>query len=250
MEHENLLQMIAVEVFLRYNIQDKIYCGGKESMTIKGAIFDLDGTLINSLFFWNRFWEKLGEKYLSDRAFLPELDMQKAVRTVTFVEASEMIYAKYGFGTPEEIYNLMHDFCVEIYRQEATFKSGVKEFLDHLKSRGIKMCVASASMPDLLREIFDRFGLDDYIPKIISCAEVGKGKSHPDVFIAAQEYLGTSREETWVFEDSAVALGTAFRAGFPTVGVFDQYNFGVSVEEVSTEYIGEGDSFLRLIEKI
>ena len=219
-------------------------------MEIKGAIFDLDGTLINSLFFWERFWEKLGEKYLGDKNFLPELDMQKAVRTVTFVDASEMIHGKYGFGTPEEIYTLMHDFCVEIYQKEATFKPGAKELLDHMKSREIKMCVASASMPDLLRVIFDRFGLDDYVPKIISCAEVGKGKSHPDVFIAAQNYLGTSRENTWVFEDSAVSLRTATDAGFPTVGVFDKHNFGVNVEDVSTEYIAEGDSFLRLIEKM
>lgn len=219
-------------------------------MEIKGAIFDLDGTLINSLFFWERFWEKLGEKYLDDKNFLPELDMQKAVRTVTFVDASEMIHWKYGFGTPEEIYTLMYDFCVEIYQKEATFKPGAKELLDHMKSRGIKMCVASASMPDLVRVIFDKFGLDDYIPKIISCAEVGKGKSHPDVFIAAQNYLGISREDTWVFEDSAVSLRTASDAGFPTVGVFDQYNFGVSVEDVSTEYIAEGDSFVRLIDKI
>lgn len=220
-------------------------------MNIKGAIFDLDGTIINSLFFWDRLWELLGEKYLSDKTFRPGLDMEKAVRTVTFVDAAEMLCEKFGFGSPEDIYKLMYDFCVDIYRNEATFKPGAKEMLDHLKAKGVKMCIASASMPGLLREIFDRFGLDEYFPKIISCAEVGKGKSHPDVFIAAEKYLGTTRDDTWVFEDSFVALKTAKNAGFQTVGVFDEHNFGaVGVEDVSTIYIKEGDSFIKLIDEI
>ena len=144
-------------------------------MKIEGAIFDLDGTLINSLFFWERLWAKLGKNYLDDPTFLPDLTIQKAVRTITFRDAAQLLYDTFAFGNADEIYNLMHDFCIEIYREEATFKPGAKELLDHLKARGVRMCIASASMPDLLRAIFDRFGLDDYFPKIISCAEVGKG---------------------------------------------------------------------------
>ncbi|MBE6915868.1 MAG: HAD family phosphatase [Ruminococcaceae bacterium] len=225
---------------------------GETFMNIKGAIFDLDGTLIDSLGFWKRLWEKLGEMYLNDTSFLPNLDMQKAVRTVTFVDASKMLYDAFGFGSgPDEIYHMMTEFCTEFYKKEAALKPGVKELLEHLKSKGIKMCVASASMPDLIRTIFDRFGLDNYIPKIISCADVGKDKSHPDVFIAAETYMGTSREDTWVFEDSFVALQTASKAGFQTVGVFDENNFDAAgIEAVSNEYIGVGDSFVRLLERI
>ena len=63
--------------------------------------------------------------------------------------------------------------------------------------------------------------------------------------------MGTTRENTWVFEDSIVSLETATKAGFKTVGVFDKHNFDIErVPEVSTEYIGEGDSLARLIEKI
>ncbi len=220
-------------------------------MNIKGAVFDLDGTLIDSLFFWDRLWEKLGTRYLNDAAFDPGPELAKAVRTVTFRDASVMIHEAFGFGNPDEIYDIMHDFCIEIYRTEASFKPGAKELLDHMRACGIKMCIASASMPDLLRAIFDRFELDEYFPKIISCADVGKGKSHPDVFIAAERYMGTTREETWVFEDSIVALETAIKAGFKTVGVYDCNNFNLDrVAEVSTEYIGDGDSLARLIPTI
>ena len=220
-------------------------------MKIEGAVYDLDGTLIDSLFFWDRLWDKLGVKYRGDATFRPGLDMEKAVRTVTFRDASVMLYERFGFGSAEEIYDLMHDFCIEIYRDEATFKPGAKELLEHLKAQGVKMCIASASMPDLLRAIFDRFGLDDYFPKIISCADIGKGKSHPDVFLAAEAYMGTSHDATWVFEDSFVALETAARAGFHTVGVYDRHNFDSDrVPAVCTAYIGEGDSLARLIDTV
>ena len=218
-------------------------------MEIKGAIFDLDGTLINSLFFWDRLWEKLGTRYLNDAAFTPGAELEKAVRTVTFRDASQMLFEAFGFGSgTDEIYDIMHDFCIEIYHNEATFKDGAEELLKYFKVNGVKMCIASASMPDLLRAIFDRFGLDEYFPKIISCADIGKGKSHPDVFIAAEQYMGTTRENTWVFEDSFVALQTAQKAGFKTVGVFDKHNFGIDVSGVSTEYVGEGESLARLAE--
>lgn len=221
-------------------------------MNIKGAIFDLDGTLIDTLFYWDNLWAKLGETFLSDKSFRPGLDFEKAVRTITQRETATLIHNTFGFGSSDEaLYEMMYKDLIHLFRYEASFKPGAKELLCHLKERGVKMCIASASMPALLREIFDRFDLDTYISGIVSCAEVGKGKSHPDVFIAGEKFLGTSRDDTWVFEDSFVALKTARDAGFNTVGVFDKHNFGsAGVEDVSTIYIREGDSFLRLIDEI
>ena len=221
-------------------------------MNIKGAIFDLDGTTIDTLFYWDNLWAKLGEMYRSDRSFRPGLDFEKAVRTITQHETAKLIHETFGFGnSSEELYAMMYQDLVHMFKYEASFKPGAKELLEHLYNSGVRMTIASASMPDLLRIVFDRFGLHKYVPKIISCDDVGKGKSHPDVFIAAEKYLGTTRDDTWVFEDSLVALTTAKNAGFKTVGVYDKHNFGsVGVPEVSTIYLGEGDSFLSLIDKI
>ena len=221
-------------------------------MNIRGAIFDLDGTTIDTLFYWDNLWAKLGEMYLSDKSFRPGLDFEKAVRTITQEETAHLIHNTFGFGdSGEALYEMMYQDLLHMFKYEASFKPGAKELLDHLKARGVKMTIASASMPGLLKVVFDRFNLHQYFPKIISCADVGKGKSHPDVFIAAEKYLGTTRDDTWVFEDSFVALQTAKNAGFQTVGVFDKHNFGsVGVADVSTIYIGEGDSFHRIIEQI
>ena len=111
------------------------------------------------------------------------------------------------------------------------------------------MCVASATAPDLVELVMKRFGMDAYFSKVFSCAESGRGKEFPDVFLEAKDFLGAPIEETWVFEDSYAALRTAHNAGFPTVGVYDRYNFSQDVvREHSTVYIGEGESLLKLLE--
>ena len=113
------------------------------------------------------------------------------------------------------------------------------------------MCIASATSPALIDVLMEKFDLKKYIPRLFSCSEVGKGKEHPDVFIKAHEYLGTDKESTWVFEDSVVAIETATEAGYNTVGIYDKFNFGLErVRELSTVYIGKGESLEALIEKI
>ena len=113
------------------------------------------------------------------------------------------------------------------------------------------MCVASATAPHLIAILMKKFNLHKYFPKLFSCSDVGKGKEFPDVFITAHNYLGTPKESTWIFEDSRVALETATKAGYQTVGIYDKYNFGIDkVKEISTVYIADGESLAKLIPEI
>ena len=110
------------------------------------------------------------------------------------------------------------------------------------------MCVASATQKDLLSIVVERFGLDRYFSAIISCGDIGKSKEHPDVFLAALEHLGTPIEDTYVFEDSVVAVETAVRAGFGTVGIYDKYGFDHDrIKSLATEYIGPGETMMKLV---
>ena len=112
------------------------------------------------------------------------------------------------------------------------------------------MCIASATAPNLIRLAMKTTGLDKYIEKVISCNDVGKGKEHPDVFLAAHEYLGTPKESTWIFEDSVVALETASRAGYHTVGIYDKYNFGLDrIPGIVDIYVDDGETLAGLIEE-
>ena len=111
------------------------------------------------------------------------------------------------------------------------------------------MCIASATAMTELELAVEVCGLKKYFPKIFSCAEVGVGKDHPDVFLLAQEWLGTKREETWVFEDSLVALQTARSIGMPTVGIFDANNpyTEEQLKEYSTIFISASQTMAELI---
>ena len=212
-------------------------------MKITGAIFDMDGTLIDSLGFWDQLWATLGEKYRGDKTFRPDPVTEKGGRTSTIKGAAKLIHENCRMGeNAEEIEILFEDMLGRYYMEVVEMKPGMRELLELFLKNGVKMCVASATSPNLLKMIMDKFGFRRYFSKVISCLEVGKGKEHPDVFIAAHEYLGTDKDTTWIFEDSTVALSTAVKAGFNTVGIYDKYNFGIDkVKEFSTVFVDKGE---------
>lgn len=218
-------------------------------MNVKAAIFDMDGTLVDSLMVWDVLWSTMGETYLNDKTFRPNAEDDKKVRTLILADAMELIHEHYGLGNSgEELLQLANDFMKDFYANRVALKRDVRRFLEYCKAAGVKMCIASATAPDLITVALEHCGIESYFSKIFSCAEVGKGKEEPDVFLQACEFLGAKPCETWVFEDSSVAIKTAVKVGMPTVGIYDAYNFGqAEVKELATEYIADGESLLKLI---
>ena len=105
-------------------------------------------------------------------------------------------------------------------------------------------------MPELIEIAMNHCDIERYFSKVVSCGKLGKGKEEPDVFLQALDYLGQDKKDTWVFEDSLVAIETAAKIGLPTVGIYDQFNFGQErISKIATEYIAKGETLLKLIEK-
>ncbi len=218
-------------------------------MNITGAIFDMDGTLVDSLGFWDYIWERLGEFYLRDKNFRPDPITEKGVRTVPLYEAMVLVHENCGIGkSADEVFKIANDELLNFYTNTVEMKPGAKRFIEYLYEKGVKMCIASATSPNLIDVLLEKFDLKKYVPKLFSCSEVGKGKEHPDVFIKAHEYLGTNKESTWIFEDSIAAIETAVKAGYHTVGIYDKFNFGLDrVKKLSNIYIREGEGLDGLI---
>ena len=218
-------------------------------MEIKAAIFDMDGTLVDSLMIWNVLWAKLGKRFLNDDSFMPSEADDRKVRTLTLKDAMTLIHNNYGIGAGgEELLDIANSLIADFYTNEVKLKDGVKEFLEALKGNGVKMCVASATARDLVDMAMEHCGIKHYFLKVFSCGEIGKGKEKPDVFLMAADFLGEDIANTCVFEDSLVAINTARSIGMLTVGIYDKYNFGhEKIKEISTEYIAEGETLLKIL---
>ena len=190
---------------------------------IKGAIFDLDGTLLDSMF----IWDTIGEDYLRSLGKEPHEDLKETFMTLTLEEAAEYYREHYGVTlSVKEIVDGVNGMVEEIYRTRVTLKPGVAEYLSWLLENGVRMCVATVTDRYLVEETLERLGILHFFSDIFTCAEVGYGKDKPIIYRKAQEYLGTKKEETYVFEDLTFALKTAKEDGFRTVGVYDRHESG------------------------
>lgn len=216
---------------------------------IKAAIFDMDGTLIDSLIFWEYLWKTLGERFLNDPNFRPDAGTDRECRTITMAQAMTLVHTRFGLGSSaREVGDFAIDLLKHFYTHVVEAKPGAVEFLRYLKGRGVKMAVATASNGELVELAMKRCGLEGFFDALVSCATVGKGKEEPDVFLLALDTLGTTAAETWMFEDSYVALQTAKGIGMPTVGIFDANNYGQDIlQQNSDHYIARGEELTRLI---
>lgn len=183
---------------------------------IKGAIFDLDGTLIDSMFIYaNMAHDMLGEQGIEAPA-----DLQQRMRRMTLAQMAQ--YTKDEFGlkeSVEEIVQAVVNRIVDFYTNEVETKPGVKEMLAEFDRMGVKMCIVTVSERPVVEAALRRNDILKYISKIITCGEVGHDKNRPDIYRAALEYLGTDKAETVVFEDELHTIQTAKSDGFTVFGV-------------------------------
>ena len=187
---------------------------------IKGAIFDLDGTLVDSMF----IWDTIGEEYLRSLGKEPHEDLKETFMTLTLEEAAEYYREHYGVTlSVKEIVDGVNAMVEQTYRTKVTLKPGISEYLAWLKENGVRMCVATVTDRYLVEETLERLGVRHYFSEIFTCAEVGFGKDKPIIYRKALEHLGTEKSDTYVFEDMLFALNTAKTDGFPTVGIYDRH---------------------------
>ena len=220
--------------------------------SIRGAIFDMDGTLVDSLFLWERLWEEFGKRYCNGARLPIREEDDRLIRTMILADAMEHVHRVCGIGRDGgELLTVAEEMIDGFYKNQVCLKDGVREFLEYCRGKGIRMMIASATRREYVEAAAKHCGIDGYFRGLISCADVGKGKEHPDVFLRAAKILGTEVSETCVFEDSLTALVTARDVGMKTVGIYDKYNYGgEALSSVADVYIAEGETLKKLIFKI
>ncbi|MBE6973378.1 MAG: HAD family phosphatase [Ruminococcaceae bacterium] len=186
------------------------------------AIFDMDGTLVDSM----SYWRNLASEFLQSKG-IPEVSptVSERIRPMTMTESASLFIEEYGLnGTAESVAAEMNAMMDEHYHKDIPLKAGVASYLDALHLRGVTMCVASATAEDLMDACLTRLGVAHYFSFLLSCETTGVGKSRPDVYFEAAKRLGTQPEDIAVFEDALYAANTSKQAGFYTIAVRDDSN--------------------------
>ena len=189
-------------------------------MRIRGAIFDVDGTLLDSMF----IWDTIGETYLRSIGYEPKENLNEVFKNMSLRQAARYYQTEYGVKLGiDEIMDGVNAMLERYYCFEVSLKPGVEELLKRFRASGVKLCIATATDRYLVEAALKRCEVLSYFGRIFTCNEVGHGKDEPDIFETARRFLGTEKSETVVFDDALYAIKAAKEAGFPVAAVCDSH---------------------------
>ena len=213
-------------------------------MRMRGAIFDVDGTLLDSMF----IWDTIGETYLRSIGYEPRENLNEVFKNMSLLQAARYYQTEYGVTLCiDELMNGVNAMLEQYYRFEAPLKPGVAELLAWLQKNGVKLCVATATDRYLVEAALERWGVLSCFGRIFTCGEVGHGKDEPHIFEEALRFLGTKKSETVVFDDALYAVRTAKGADFPVAAVYDVHEKAQNeLRALSTIYLEDLTQLDRL----
>lgn len=184
---------------------------------IRYAIFDLDGTLLDS----SEMWQNLGVRYLTLLGIDAPADLAESLCVMTMLESANYLRDKYSIPySVDEILRQFARMTEDFYKKRVGFRTGAPRLLAQLRARCIKMSIATAGDVNLGMAALNRLGVSNFFAGAVSCSEYGS-KTSPEVFLAAADLIYAVPDETIVFEDSLHAVRSAKSAGFRTAAVCD-----------------------------
>lgn len=207
---------------------------------IKTAIFDLDGTLLDS----NGMWETLAERYILSLGKTPENGLTERLRELSLESSARVVKSEYCLPFSEdEIMSQVMELCAEFYKNEVLPKNGVRELLEQLSERNIEMKILTSSYAELAKAALERLGLLEFFIGICG----GADKSTSGAFLSASP----NPRETLVFEDSLYAVKTAKATGFITCAVYDAFEKNQEELQKNAEFYRQniGD-YVRAVDEI
>ena len=213
---------------------------------MKGAIFDFDGTVVDSMY----IWDNISMDYLRSLKIEPRENLNEVFAKFSLEEAADYYRKNYGVSlSVSEIVSGVNEMIKTFYNTKVMPKNGIKKYLEYLKECGVKMCIATLSDKELVLNTLCRLELSKYFSEVFTCTDFGIGKTTPDIYRTALLHLGTPKEETYVFEDALYAAKTAKADGFSVVGIYDRYEPNQEMlKKVSNLYIKDyTDGLLRTI---
>ncbi|MBO5347720.1 MAG: HAD family phosphatase [Lachnospiraceae bacterium] len=211
---------------------------------IKACLFDMDGTLVDSM----HIWKDIDIAFLGRFGYELPPTLQKEIEGMAFKETAK--YFKERFNLPlsiEEIMDQWNEMAFRVYAEEIDYKKGAFAFLKMLKKMGIRTAICTSNSKELVAAVGEHLGFIPYFNTIITSCEVGAGKPAPDIYLEAARRVGVSPEECLVFEDIVMGLTAGKRAGMKLCAVEDPFSADQREEKMAmADYYIE--DYLSLLE--
>lgn len=216
---------------------------------MKYTIFDMDGTLIDSM----PLWREVAGRWCADRGLTPGWDATELFHQMMIPQAAQFLKDDFGLAdSVEEITEQLKHYAWDGYLHRVPAKPGVLDALAAFKAAGYEMAVATANERNLAEAVLERLGMDRYISYLRTCDEAGGSKRQgPMVYLDCLHALGGQQpSEAYVFEDAPHAAESAAAAGFQVIGVADpSYAQGEArIRAVAKAFFESAEEWPQLIE--
>lgn len=205
--------------------------------SIEAAIFDMDGTLIDSM----GLWYKIDYDFLNKRGIALPKDLKKSIEHLSFEETAK--YFKSRFELKESEDEIIEEWYKMVYYEYSNcikLKDGAYEFLSYLKENSIKLGLATSNAEELTEAVLKRNKIYNFFDAITYSSEVDKPKSCPDIYLLAAEKLNVNPSSCMVFEDILPGIMGAKKAGMRAYGVYDELS-----KEDMDKIKDEADGFIE-----
>ena len=213
---------------------------------MKAAVFDIDGTLIDSI----EFWKNLGKNYLISQGISPRDDLNKAMETLTVMEGVSYMKEEYMIGKSElKIKEELDELLFLYYKDSAKLKPYVIEVINTLMTKNIRLAIASVIDEKLIFLLLDRYGICDFFDFIQTSENTSLSKGNEDFFRLLAERLNIKPDEIFLFEDSLHCMEAAKIAGLNIVAVGDDYAKKdlERIIEISDIYLKDFSKLLKIL---
>lgn len=196
----------------------------------KAVIFDLDGTLVDSM--W--MWEEIDVEFLQQNGCVLPTDLHRQIEGMSFSETAR--YFKERFSLPqslEEIKETWVQMSLHKYQHQVPLKDGAREFLDYLKKMGIKTGIATSNGRVLVDAVLEALNISSYFQAVATACEVAAGKPAPDIYLKVASSLAVQPEACLVFEDIPAGIVAGKRAGMTVCAIDDRFSEHLKEEKIS-----------------